>query len=195
MLENSKKVIRSLFFALLFAGCVSIPKEAIELNKSVSTGVQTMYSNTENLIDSWEKLVRQELDEKFDEVYEECETRYRRKFNIDENNKLSPTQTRQVAALVALAWSRAVTNIDQKVETLRETNRKNRDQIRNTNDSITGLLESAESFISVQTNIVSGVARAANIVLPIPQDFITSLLTDNFFNNVERLSSQGGTSQ
>ena len=195
MLENSRKVIRSLFFAFLFAGCVSIPKEAIELNKSVSTGVQTMYSNTENLIDSWEKLVRQELDEKFAEVYEKCETRYRKKFNIDENNKLSPTQTRQVAALVALAWSRAVTNIDQKVEALRETNRENRDQIRNTNDGITGLLESAESLISVQTNIVSGIARAANIALPIPQDFITSLLTDDFFNSVERLFSQGGTSQ
>ncbi len=183
MLENSRKVIRGLFFTLLFAGCVSIPKEAIELNKSVSTGVQTMYSNTENLIDSWEKLVRQELDEKFDEVYEECEARYRKKSNIDENNKLSSAQTREVAALVALAWSRAVTNIDQKVEALRKTNRRNRDQIRNTNDSITGLLESAESLISVQTNIVSGIARAANIALPIPQDFIT------------RLSSQGGTSQ
>lgn len=136
--------IGTLIFVLGLSGCVNIPPEAIALNTQVSSGVAAMERGTGTLIDAWREMAVSAAEAEFDSVYGAVEERYRATMNLPAPAPLDNHQLRDVAALTLIVnqdiWERIATTADA----MHAVNRSNGRAVRGANDSITGLLESAQ---------------------------------------------------
>ncbi len=177
MTQNILKICLVAIAATALMGCVRIPPEAITLNQKVSSGIEAMRENSEAVIVAWRDTALTISDERFDEVYDAVETRYRDRRNIPPGTALSSDQVRDVAALVSLVRDEVRSKIYDYVDEMIKTNNKNAEDVISANDGVTDLLISAQSVIDSRTAVVNELKSLSPVTTDV-LDFLNQTQAD-----------------
>lgn len=148
-------------------GCAKVPLESVAVNEQVTAGIGSMEANSYRLIDGWRLTAIQVLEERFDDIYDQAEKRYRQRKDLPADKALKPEQTRDVTGLVLLIYNRVHERINAKARELEKTVRENTETLKTTNAGITALLKSAQSVIGGREVLL----KEASAITPIPTDF------------------------
>lgn len=169
-----KTTARWLFLGLIgswmaagLGGCANVPVESVAVNEQVTAGIGSMEENSYRLIDGWRETAIKVLENRFEDIYDQAEERYRQRRGIPTGRALTPDQARDVTGLVLLVNNRVQKRIDAKARELEETVQTNAQTLKATNDNITALLKSAQSVIGGREVLL----REAGTIIPIPIDF------------------------
>lgn len=156
---------------LMVAGCVNIPPESITVNRKVSDGISVMEQNTTLVIDAWRDMAIALLEWQFDDIYDQAEAKYRSRKSIPANQALTGEQERDVAAFVVLVNQEVRNSIEEQVAAMKKVTRQNANALGSANDSITKLLESAQSVISGRHGLIGDLGQLSPVIAGV-SDFV-----------------------
>ena len=167
------KILLTLIFGFILWGCASIPPQAIELNKNVSTGIDALEENAIEMVNAWEQSGFMILDESWDKLYDKAESDYRTKKGITTGTSLTADQTKDVAGLAVLIRDEVRKKITDEAISYRSIIKNNATEITQANDSITGLLQEANRAIGKRQVVMDQVQG----ILPIPPNLTSFIKT------------------
>ena len=163
-----RRVLMAGWTTLLLVGCVNVPPDSIAVNGRVSSGITTMEQNTVSVIKAWRDTAVALLEAQFDDIYDRAEEKFRSKRNIPGGQTLTSDQVRDVAVLVMVVNDAVRDKIDARAAEMRQVSQNNAAAIKAANDSITGLLKSAQAVIGGRDVLIQDVTN----LLPIPANVV-----------------------
>ncbi|AZZ98464.1 hypothetical protein [Pseudoalteromonas sp. R3] len=170
-----KNVILILITLCAFiSGCSSIPQAAIDVNKEVSKGIESLGENGLEMINAWEQSAYNMLDERWSKIYEKADSTYRSQKGIAAGASLSPKQMEDVAGLSSLVRDEVREKIRSEANLMRDTIKSNMKNILDANESITNILVSANGVAKFQQTAIKKVGE----LVPIPPA-ISTFITDS----------------
>lgn len=164
---------RAGLLVLLVAGCVNIPPESITVNAKISAGITVMQENTNLVIDGWRDTAMELLKAESDLIYKQVEVIYLKKGNIPKGQALNTKQIRDVAGMQSLVYLQMSDKINEKVDEMKRVAQANATALRRANNSITGLLESAQAVISRRQALIKDFSTLSPIITNVV-DFINN---------------------
>jgi hypothetical protein len=153
-------------FILALNSCVHIPQSAVDVNRQVSKGIETLQENGQQLVAAWEETAYRVLDERWKQVYARAEKDYRAKRNVPLTSVLTKEQQEDVAGVATLIRDGVRTKIHAKAEEMRQAITANAKTTLEANESITNLLISANVATAAQESVLKAVGK----LLPIPPE-------------------------
>lgn len=176
-----KRLVITLIALSFVTGCTNIPQAAIDVNKQVSVGINTLGENGIEMVNAWEKSAFNMLDEKWDKVYQKADATYRSNKGVAAGAALTVQQQKDIAGLAALIRGEVRTKIRQEASSMRNIINSNTQSTVEANESITDLLISANAITNIQQSAIKKVGS----LIPIPpaiSEFITSALQNQDLN-------------
>lgn len=153
-------------FMLVLSGCVHIPQAAIDVNRQVSKGIDTLRENGQQMVVAWEETAYRVLDERWTQVYTRAEKDFRAKRSVPAAAGLTRQQQEDVAGLATLMRDGVRVKIRAKAEEMQQIIAANAKTTLEANESITNLLINASTAAAAQQSVLKGVGG----LLPIPPE-------------------------
>jgi hypothetical protein len=141
-----KNIIAYIFVACLFLGCASIPKNASILSASVNQGIERLELETEVIIKTLGDVERAILDEKWEDIYDKVEAKYRTEFNIPARQVLTRDEQIDVATGAAAVRETLLKSISDKEDALVTKSRENSKKVIDINNKVQNYLLSLEKY-------------------------------------------------
>jgi hypothetical protein len=154
----------ALFALLMLSACARIPQAAIDVNRQVSTGITAIGANGQEMVRAWEETGYKMLDDRWSQVYSRAEAAYRKKKGIADGTALTSNQHEDVAGLAALVRDKVRGKIRAEAEKMRGIIVANTKATLEANESITGLLISANAVFASRQALIKEVGT----LIPIP---------------------------
>lgn len=172
-----RKIIFVLAFVVVWAsGCRSVPKDS-SLVGEVDKAIVVIQEENDKLIKALGDVQRNILDEKFEQIYANIESKYRQKYNIPEDALLTAQQNLDVTANVIVARDHILYEIAQKEQQLYEQSHTNFNKLRTINKAVKQYLDSLQSLNEAQYEATKKLEEIIGIDLDV----------DNLPSNLENL--------
>ena len=141
-----KRLVLVLIFILMFmTGCYSIPKNS-SLVGEVDGAIVVMQEENDKLIKALGDVQRAILDDKFEQIYANVESKYRKKNNIPAGTLLTSEQNLDVTANVIAVRDLILAEIAGKEKQLYEQSHANFNKLRTINAAVKEYLDSIQSL-------------------------------------------------
>lgn len=157
------KLILFIIVIIVGGGCATIPKDASVLSESVNRGIDSMQTQCEVIIKAMGDIERAILDEKYDEICDSAEAKYRRSNNIPGDQMLSSENWKDLTVIIISVRENILAEIEDKENNLIELTRLNAMQVQSINGEVQRYILSLEKYDEATTQISALTKRVVGI--------------------------------
>ena len=159
------------FVCLMFAiplfmlcGCATIPTHIPELNNSVSVGLERLRDDHLSTIKQLASAMRKEVDGSWDDkIYGEVLKKYRKKYDINLDERLTDSQSLEVATIAAGVRELLLNEINDFEETCTARIMENYARVISVNDDITKYLRGLVNIKEAESDLMKIVKKSIGI--------------------------------
>jgi uncharacterized protein YoxC len=147
---------------VFMTGCYSIPKNS-SLVGEVDGAIVVLQEENDKLIKALGDVQRAILDDKFERIYADVESKYREKNNIPTETSLTSEQNLDVTANVIAVRDLILAEISEKEKKLYEQSHANFNKLRTINAAVKEYLDSVQSLKEARSEATKKLSEISGI--------------------------------